>query len=76
MKSVTVSPPLPMILDPEVRVSPQRPDDFAGLVATDRAAREEILHRAYAIWESDGHPENRQLSHWLEAEADVLRQVR
>ena len=76
MKSDTATPHLPIILDSEIRVSLPQPDGFAGLVATDRSAREEILHRAYAIWESDGHPENRQLSHWLEAEADVLRQVR
>lgn len=45
---------------------------FAGLKSTDRAAREEILHRAYAIWESEGHPEHRELSNWLQAETGVL----
>jgi len=46
---------------------------LAGLKVTDRAAREEILHRAYAIWESEGHPRDRKLANWLEAEAEILR---
>jgi hypothetical protein len=37
-----------------------------------RAAREEILHRAYALWEREGHPTDRKLAHWLQAEAEVL----
>jgi hypothetical protein len=45
---------------------------FPGLVATDRAAREEILHRAYSIWECAGRPDNCGLAHWLEAEAEVV----
>jgi hypothetical protein len=40
--------------------------------STDRAPREEILHRAYAIWEKEGHPDNRRLANWLEAEAEVM----
>lgn len=47
-------------------------DTFAGMVITDRAAREEILHRAYAIWECEGHPENRKLDNWLEAEGQIF----
>lgn len=43
-----------------------------GLSAADRAPRGEILHRAYAIWEGKGRPDNRQLAHWLEAEAEIL----
>jgi hypothetical protein len=43
------------------------------LKVTDRAAREEILHRAYAIWKSEGEPQDRQLANWLEAEAEVVR---
>lgn len=38
----------------------------------DRAPREEILHRAYAIWESEGRPDNRALANWLEAETEVM----
>lgn len=45
---------------------------FAGLSSTDRSAREEILHRAYAIWESEGHPAHRELSNWLQAETGIL----
>jgi hypothetical protein len=44
-----------------------------GLVSTDRAAREEIQHRAYAIWMSEGEPQNRGLDHWLQAESEVIR---
>ena len=45
---------------------------FAGLKSTDRAVREEILHRAYAIWESEGRPPDRKLANWLEAEAEIM----
>jgi len=45
----------------------------AGLTSNDRAAREEILHRAYAIWEHAGRPENRELANWLQAETEVFR---
>ena len=35
-------------------------------------AREQAIRElAYAIWEKDGRPENRQLSHWLQAEAEL-----
>lgn len=47
---------------------------FAGLETTDRAAREDILHRAYSIWESEGHPTDRKLANWLDAEAAYRRQ--
>jgi hypothetical protein len=47
-------------------------DFFPDLNSTDRAPREEILHRAYAIWEKEGHPDNRRLANWLEAEAEVM----
>lgn len=42
-----------------------------GLQVTDRAAREEVLHRAYAIWESEGRPTDRKLENWLKAEAEL-----
>jgi hypothetical protein len=51
---------------------PPVPKDCVGLCVTDRAAREEILHRAYSIWENTGRPENHELANWLEAEAQVL----
>jgi hypothetical protein len=75
MKSVTplarASLPLPLILDP---VTPSTPGlkGFEGLLSTDRAAREEILHRAHSIWEAAGRPDNRALENWLAAEAEVL----
>lgn len=48
-------------------------DTFAGLESTDRAAREEIQHRAYAIWQGEGEPNSRDLAHWFAAEAQVMR---
>lgn len=45
---------------------------FAGLKSTDPAIREEILPRTHAIWESEGHPFDRKLANWLEAEAAVM----
>ncbi|HUR57157.1 MAG TPA: DUF2934 domain-containing protein [Opitutaceae bacterium] len=49
------------------------PNAFAGLVPMDEVAQEDIRHRAYAIWQREGRPDNRTLAHWLEAEADVRR---
>ena len=49
---------------------------YAGLKITDRAVREEVLHRAYAIWEREGHPGDRKLANWLEAEAELARDLR
>ena len=43
-----------------------------GLKSTDRAAREEILHRAYEVWESEGRPADRKLDNWLQAEAEIM----
>lgn len=65
------------------RESPSTPDrtrrlaldpreTFPGMKPTDRAVHEEIMHRAYAIWEREGHPENRQLANWLKAEAEIM----
>ena len=63
-----------LVLDPLLLASEHDKSDgsFAGLKSTDRAAREEILHRAYAIWESEGHPVDRELSNWLQAERGIL----
>ena len=48
-------------------------DGSTGLKCTDRAAREEILHRARTIWKRRGEPQNVDLSIWLEAEAEILK---
>ncbi|RSC21419.1 DUF2934 domain-containing protein [Agrobacterium sp. FDAARGOS_525] len=31
-----------------------------------------IRNRAYEIWEAEGHPEGRDLDHWLQAASDYL----
>ena len=36
---------------------------LAGLASTDLDARQQISSRAYAIWESEGHPVDRELNH-------------
>jgi hypothetical protein len=38
----------------------------------DGSQREEINHRAYAMWEQTGRPDSRELAHWLAAEAEIL----
>ena len=67
---------LGLVLDPLVLAADhdRAEGSFAGCKSTDRAAREEILNRAYAIWESEGHPANRELSNWLQAESGILGQ--
>lgn len=52
----------------------QTDGSFAGLTATDGAARVNIQRRAYMIWESEGHPVDRALSNWLQAESGILGQ--
>lgn len=59
--------------DLEIGISMTTVHPLAGLRSTDRAARESILHRAYAIWEREGHPADRKLANWLEAEAEFRR---
>jgi Protein of unknown function (DUF2934) len=31
-----------------------------------------VRERAYAIWEQDGHPDGKELDHWLRAEAKII----
>jgi hypothetical protein len=71
MKIAHSAPHLDKVLSSEIAFPLPR-NGTAGLVATDRAAREEILHRAYAIWEREGRPENRHLAHWVQAEAEIM----
>jgi hypothetical protein len=63
-----------LVSDPLVLASEhdQTTGAFAGLSSTDHAAHSKILDRAYAIWESEGHPVDRELSNWLQAEAGIL----
>lgn len=64
--------PLALILD-SPRHQPAGYEVFAGLKPSGGELHENILRRAYAIWENEGHPANRQLSHWLKAEAEFMR---
>jgi hypothetical protein len=72
MKSTPPQPRVPTILHPDSHGTKPSIKGFEGLTATDTAAREEITHRAYSIWECAGRPEHCELAHWLEAEAEVL----
>lgn len=63
---------LPMIPDPKPNVAREPRRDFPGMKSSDRAPHEVIMHLAYAIWEREGHPHDRQLANWLEAEAEVM----
>lgn len=71
MKSPTAKRRLATITELSAHVAIPAGDALNGLIPTDRAEREEILHCAYAIWEREGYPENRKLDNWLEAEAVV-----
>jgi hypothetical protein len=62
-------------VNPQTEVSSPNLSGFAGLKNTDRAAREEIQHRAYSIWASAGRPKDCELEHWLAAEAEVLAEA-
>ena len=47
-------------------------DGSKGLNSSNRAMREEILHRARTIWEQRGEPQGEDLSIWLQAESEVI----
>ncbi len=66
--------PCAMLIDPLVSAAEhdRTTGIYSGLTSADHAAREEIARRAYEIWECEGHPEGRELSNWLQAEAGVL----
>jgi hypothetical protein len=72
MKSYLSAGDLPLIRDRKPAIASPPLDAFPGMDSADRAPREEILHRAYAIWQSEGQPDNRKLANWLEAEAEVM----
>jgi hypothetical protein len=44
----------------------------AGSAAKNSDLRTEIESRAYALWLADGRRDGNDLSHWLQAERDVL----
>ncbi|HTO05172.1 MAG TPA: DUF2934 domain-containing protein [Opitutus sp.] len=75
MKSATPRLRLPTTVNPQTEVPLPNITGFAGLKNTDRAAREEIQHRAYSIWASAGRPNNCEMEHWLAAEAEVLAEA-
>lgn len=63
----------PNTLSQELGLHIQKPSyELTGLASTDRAAREEIQHRAYDHWIKAGRPDNRQQEHWLAAESEVI----
>jgi hypothetical protein len=35
--------------------------------------RDRIQRRAYELWESEGRPEGREHTHWLQAEREIAR---
>lgn len=74
MKAKSSKVLLPIALDSATVLRPNF-DSFAGFATSERCAHAEISHRAHSIWESAGRPDNCQLAHWLEAEAEVLGQV-
>lgn len=47
-----------------------------GFHSDHRAPSEEIRHRAYALWEYEGHPADRSLANWLDAEAETVAEAR
>lgn len=63
----------PLIPDRDPLATARVRDTFAACQSSGGASRDEILQRAYAIWEREGHPENRDMAHWLQAEADTLK---
>ena len=44
----------------------------AGLAAKNSDLRTEIERRAYALWLADERRDGTDISHWLQAERDVL----
>ena len=72
MKSYPSTVDLPLILDRTTEpILPAR-QIFADSPFRPWAPREVIRHRAHAIWEREGHPDNRELANWLEAEAQIM----
>ena len=72
MKSYPSAVDRPHVLDRTAEpVLPAR-EIFSGSNSSPWAPHEVIRHRAYAIWEREGHPENRALANWLDAETQIM----
>ena len=72
MKTLISAPPLPILRDTRTSLSNTNSRGFESLTNPGGPAHEEIRHRAYSIWECAGRPANREVAHWLEAEAEVM----
>jgi Protein of unknown function (DUF2934) len=71
MKTLSSTPPLPIILDTPTSLSNTSAAGFESMTNPGGPAHEEIRHRAYSIWECAGRPANREVADWLAAEAEV-----
>ncbi len=74
MESLLNDKPPHLVLDAETGLLTSCLDGYTGVTAKERAAHAEIIQRAHSIWESAGRPENRELDHWLQAEAEVRQE--
>lgn len=63
---------LPLVRNP-TRAAGRVDSYYYSAKNNDRGAREEILRRAYLLWQNEGCPQNRALAHWLRAEVEVAR---
>jgi hypothetical protein len=71
MKSNATAPSHSLAPLPDPITTARLRDASATTAKLQHASHEEILHRAYAIWEHEGHPEDRQVQNWLQAENEV-----
>ena len=71
MKTLLSTPPLPLVLDAPAASSRFHTAGFERVTNPAAPSLEEIRHRAYSIWECAGRPADREVAHWLEAEAEV-----
>ena len=62
---------LPLVLDPVPLSTARTRDAILTSAEIHAGTREEILRRAYTIWENEGHPEHREMENWLQAETDI-----
>ncbi len=63
---------LPIILDSDASWAQPDVCGFGGPGTGEKGAHAEISFRAYSMWECAGRPPDRDLSHWLAAEVEVL----